>query len=176
MSMLIFEGKNSIKFVNICIILTPLKFFNICNHIFLLLTSLCFLRKSVLISQMQHAVISEDINYTSYKISICLFYRTSIFSALRFFFFLLFRVIAVVYWISQAKGWIWAADPGLYHNHSNSGSKPCLWPTPEVMAMLFPLSEARDQSCILTDTSHQPLLLKFEEFFFNEVDFPIFDA
>ena len=39
---------------------------------------------------------------------------------------------------SQARGRIIATAAGLYHSHSNAGSKLCLWPTPQVMAMLDP--------------------------------------
>ena len=37
---------------------------------------------------------------------------------------------------SQARGQIGAAAAGLYHSHSNTGSEPCLRPTPQLMAML----------------------------------------
>ena len=50
--------------------------------------------------------------------------------ALFFFFFflliLLFRTVPVAYGSSQARGHIRAAAAGLYHSHSNMGSKPHL--------------------------------------------------
>ena len=42
---------------------------------------------------------------------------------------------------------------GLHHSHSNVGSKPPLRPTPQLMAMLNPQSEVKEQTCILMDTS-----------------------
>ena len=44
---------------------------------------------------------------------------------------------------------------GLHHSHSKMGSEPRLQPTPQLMATpgLNPLSEARDQTCVLMDTS-----------------------
>ena len=50
---------------------------------------------------------------------------------------------------SQARGKIRAVATGLHHSHSNVGSKPRLWPTPQLTAMpnLNPPSKARDWSC-----------------------------
>ena len=39
---------------------------------------------------------------------------------------------------SQARGRIGAAAAGLCHSHSNLGSEPCLWPTPQVTSMPDP--------------------------------------
>ena len=39
---------------------------------------------------------------------------------------------------SQARGLIGAVAAGLHHSHSNAGSKPRLWPTPQLTAMLDP--------------------------------------
>ena len=55
-----------------------------------------------------------------------------------FFFFLHFSAIPVAYLSSQARGWIGATAAGLYHSHSNMGSKPYLWSTPHLMAMPDP--------------------------------------
>ena len=61
----------------------------------------------------------------------------------------------MAYGRSQARGRNGAAAASLGHSHSNARSEPCLlfhdsswqrW-------MLNPLSEARDQTCSLTDTS-----------------------
>ena len=49
---------------------------------------------------------------------------------------------------SQARGQIRTAAARLHH--SNTGSKPML--QLEAMLILNPLSEARDQTCILMDT------------------------
>ena len=47
-------------------------------------------------------------------------------------FFLLFRAASMAYGGSQASSQIGAAAAGLHHSHSNSGSKPCLQPTPQL--------------------------------------------
>ena len=63
-----------------------------------------------------------------------------------FFFFCLFRATLAAYGGSQARGQIRPAAAGLRHSHSDTRSEPCLWPTPQLMAMLDPqakrLSEA----------------------------------
>ena len=41
---------------------------------------------------------------------------------------------------SQARGWIGVTAAGLHQSHSNTGSKPCLQPTPQLEAMLDPLT------------------------------------
>ena len=55
-----------------------------------------------------------------------------------FFFFLLFRAASVAHGRSQARGWIGAVAAGLYHCHSHLGSKPRLWPTPQLTAIPDP--------------------------------------
>ena len=54
-----------------------------------------------------------------------------------------------------------AVANSLCHSLTNTGSKPCLLPTPQLMATLIlnPLSEAGDRTHILMDTSqiHNPL-------------------
>ena len=57
-----------------------------------------------------------------------------------FFFFCLFRVAPAAYGGSQARGRIRAIYTGLSHSHSKTGSKQCLWPTPQLTAMLDPLT------------------------------------
>ncbi|WP_447305893.1 hypothetical protein, partial [Escherichia coli] len=47
---------------------------------------------------------------------------------------LLFRAALKAYGRSQARGQIGAVAAGLHHSHSNSGSKPHLLPTPQLMA------------------------------------------
>ena len=54
------------------------------------------------------------------------------------FSFLLFRVALAAYGSSQARGLIGAAAASLCHNHSNTGSKPCLQPSPQLTATLDP--------------------------------------
>ena len=44
----------------------------------------------------------------------------------------------MAYGSSQARGWIVATAAGLPHSHSNTGSEPYLWPTPQLMAMPDP--------------------------------------
>ena len=54
------------------------------------------------------------------------------------FFFGLFRATAKAYGSSQAGGPIGAAAASLHHSHSHVGSKPHLWPTPQLTAPLDP--------------------------------------
>ena len=56
----------------------------------------------------------------------------------KIFYFLLFRTTPVADGNSQARVWIGAAAAGLYHSHSNKRSKPCLWPTPQLIATPAP--------------------------------------
>ena len=77
-----------------------------------------------------------------------------------FFIFCLFRTAPMAYGGSQARGQIRAVAPGLHHSHNHMGSKPCLQPTPQLTAIgvtssqiLNPLTEARDWTYILMDTS-----------------------
>ena len=77
-----------------------------------------------------------------------------------FFFFLsfvfcLFRAAPMAYGCSQARDWIGAVAAGPCQSHSNTGSELCLWSTPQLIATRIPdlLSEARDQTCALMDTS-----------------------
>ena len=49
-----------------------------------------------------------------------------------------------------------ATAAGLHHCHGNVGSEPCLQPTPQDLQkcpILNPLSETRDRTCVLMDTS-----------------------
>ena len=55
---------------------------------------------------------------------------------LYFFFFLLFRATLAAYRGSQARGLI--GTPATSPRHSNTGSKPRLRPTPQLMAMQDP--------------------------------------
>ena len=54
------------------------------------------------------------------------------------FVFFFFKATGMAYGSSQARGQIRAVAAGLRHNHSNSGSKLCLPPTPQLTAMLDP--------------------------------------
>ena len=51
-----------------------------------------------------------------------------------YFYFLLFWAVPTAYGSFQARGQIGAAGAGLCHSHGNSGSKPPLQPTPQLMA------------------------------------------
>ena len=51
-----------------------------------------------------------------------------------FFFFLLFRAAPAADGSSQVRGPIGAVAASLRHSHSNVGSEPCLWPTPQLTA------------------------------------------
>ena len=70
-----------------------------------------------------------------------------------FFVFLLVRASHVAYGSFQARGQIGAVAAG--HSHSNLGSEPCLWPTPQLTAtpILSPLREAKDGTHVLMDPS-----------------------
>ena len=61
------------------------------------------------------------------------------------FCFLLFRPAPSAYGSSQARSWIRATAAGLCHSHSNTGSEPHLWPTPQLMAMpgLWPTEQGQ---------------------------------
>ena len=52
-----------------------------------------------------------------------------------FNFFLIFRATPTAHGGSQARGQIGAVAAGLHPSHSNAGSEPCLWLTPQLMAM-----------------------------------------
>ena len=53
-------------------------------------------------------------------------------------------------------GLIQSCSWGLHHSHSSTGSKPYLWPAPQLWQhwILNPLSKAMDQPHILMDASH----------------------
>ena len=55
-----------------------------------------------------------------------------------FFFFLLFRAALRAYGGSQARSPIRPTVTSLHHSHSNARSKPCLQPTPQLMATADP--------------------------------------
>ena len=54
------------------------------------------------------------------------------------FFFLLFRAAPAAYGSSQTRGRIGATAHDLCHIPSNAGSKPCVQPTPQLMATSDP--------------------------------------
>ena len=55
-------------------------------------------------------------------------------------FFYFFRAAPTAYGGSQPRVQIRAVTAGLCHNHSNARSEPHLWPKPQLMAMLDPLT------------------------------------
>ena len=65
---------------------------------------------------------------------------------------------------SQARDPIGPVAAGLHHSHGNSGSKPRLQSTPQLMAtwILHPLSKARDGTRNLMDTSWVRQLLSHD--------------
>ena len=77
-------------------------------------------------------------------------------SLFSFFFFSIFRATPMAYGSSQARIRIRAIAASLHHSHSNAESKPRLQPILQLMQsyILNPLSEARDRTRILMDTSH----------------------
>ena len=72
-----------------------------------------------------------------------------------FFCFLLFRATPVAHESLQARGQIRASVAGLCHSHSSAGSKPCLQPTPQLMARPDPqpMSKVRDRTQVFLDAS-----------------------
>ena len=65
-----------------------------------------------------------------------------------------FRATPEAYGSSEARDHIRAVAVGLHHSHSNTRPKPRLQPTPcfQQCWILNPLSEARDGTCVLTET------------------------
>jgi len=61
----------------------------------------------------------------------------------------------MAYGSSQARGRIGAVAAGLHHSHNNAGSsRICdLYQRSGQHWILNPLSDARDQTCVLMDTS-----------------------
>ena len=55
-----------------------------------------------------------------------------------YLFFCLFRAPPTAYGGSQARGWIGAVAASLHHHHSNTGSEPHLWPTPQLLVTPHP--------------------------------------
>ena len=51
-----------------------------------------------------------------------------------FFFFFLFGATCAAHESFQSRGWIRATATSLHHSYSNVGSKPRLWPTPQLRA------------------------------------------
>ena len=70
-----------------------------------------------------------------------------------FFPFFPFFPTTMAHWGFWARGWIRAVAAGLHHSHSNSGSELCLISTPQLKARSELLSEAREWTCALMDTS-----------------------
>ena len=71
-----------------------------------------------------------------------------------FFFFVFFlRATPVAYRSSQARGQIGVAADGLYHSHSNAGSKPRLHHSSQRCWILNPPREARGHTSVLTGAS-----------------------
>ena len=66
-------------------------------------------------------------------------------------FYFIFCLIAIcwaapmAYGGSQARGQIKAVAAGLHHSHSNVGSEPHLWPTPQLTAMTDPQNYEQGQ-------------------------------
>ena len=88
----------------------------------------------------------------------CYFFLSFLFFFSFLFFLFLFRATPVAYASSRARSLIGVAAIRLHHSHNHVRSKPHLQPTPQLTATPDPnlLSEARDQTCILMDTSWVP--------------------
>ena len=73
-----------------------------------------------------------------------------------YLFFCLFRVTLVAYGGFQGSGGFGSAAAHLCHSDSNAGSESCVWDLPHSSRqhrILNPLSEVRNPTCVLTDTS-----------------------
>ena len=72
-----------------------------------------------------------------------------------FVLFLAFRASSAAYGSSQPRGQIRVIAASLHHSHSNTGSEPHLQPPhcSQQCWILDPLSETRDRTCVLRDTS-----------------------
>ena len=55
-----------------------------------------------------------------------------------YYLFFLFRAAPAAYGGSQVRDWTRAIAASLHHSYSNAGSKPRLWPTPQLTTMLEP--------------------------------------
>ena len=87
-----------------------------------------------------------NLNYSSINFGICL----------PFFFFFCFLALYLQHMVSKlARGWSGATADGLHHSYSNVGSKLCLClhHSSRQCQILNALSEVRDQTGILIDTS-----------------------
>ena len=84
-----------------------------------------------------------------------LFCSINLFNCVCLFFFFLFRAAPIAYGSSRVRGQIGTAATSLCHTHSNTGSTPHghLYHRSWQRQILNPLSEARDWTCILIDTS-----------------------
>ena len=71
------------------------------------------------------------------------------------FVFCLFRSVPAACGSSQARGWIGAIAASLHHSHSNARIQAVslTYTTAHSNTILNPLSEARDQTCVLMVTS-----------------------
>ena len=72
-----------------------------------------------------------------------------------YYYYFLFRATPVAYGSFQARGQIRATAAGLHYSHTTTRSEDHLRPTHSLWPsqILNPLSEARDQTHILMDTS-----------------------
>ena len=123
--------KNCIKFGNWCY----LYFFTkdgLCVFLFVLgfLWQLRYPQPRIIISLLLFATVTLRFSLIIY----CCCYLSRLFNwflGFFFFFFLVFRATLGAYGSSQARGRIGAVAASLYLSHSNIGSKPHLWPTPD---------------------------------------------
>ena len=76
---------------------------------------------------------------TQSSVALCLFCM-EISHNVNFLFLSFFRVAPSAYGSSQARGQTGAVAVSLCHGHSNMGSEPHQQPTPQLMAMLDPLT------------------------------------
>ena len=72
-----------------------------------------------------------------------------------YLFICLFRAALMAYVGSQDRGWIGAVATDLHHSHSNPGSEPHLWPTPQFMATPNPRPTEQGQGSNLHPHGYQ---------------------
>ena len=99
-------------------------------------------------------ILKEHKHSVHNRLVICFFLPS--FLSLSFLLSFLFKVESKACGSFQARGWIGATATSLHNSHSNVGSEPHLQPTHHSSRHRWipdPLSEARDQTCILMDSS-----------------------
>ena len=87
-----------------------------------------------------HEIGYSSLCYTAGTVCLFIFFKERCYQVLLlcFLFFCLFRAIHAADGGSQARGQIRAVATSQHHSHSNAGSKPRLYPIPQLTATLDP--------------------------------------